>query len=322
MSHAPMFRNTRCDMLCRMLRRFALRSIIVIVTSTLGHNVALAIDPSLEDINSATTSSELSSTYSHLLLDTSYERQQELKTHASTGIAIQSAWQQLVATVPDSSANVSPAVRQTGRSKISHVALAGFLGFVEGRLQVTPPLWWREMLYRAKLQRDFSTELMVLTARPERQERYYEVYADERGSIFASGHVTSASRDANEVALTHEAGTIDIPCVTLSDAYVEVVPVGTQRYIVAIHGELPTSRLLCIDRSSKNILWDSSVWCDNAPYVRSGGGFFHWSQVKMNNDLAIVFGMCNDVVYIEAFDINNGNPISRFSSSYVWKHSD
>jgi hypothetical protein len=90
---------------------------------------------------------------------------------------------------------------------------------------------------------------------------------------------------------------------------------------VSLHGDLPGGRLLCIEITTSKLLWDVPVWSDFAPYVRSGGGFHHWSEPVVVDRHVILFGMCNDVAYIEGFRLSDGKAQFRFSTTYGWDES-
>lgn len=104
--------------------------------------------------------------------------------------------------------------------------------------------------------------------------------------------------------------------------YVSGSRYGASSCLVLVHDAMPEGTLLNVDLAEGKVLWERKLWCDHAPYIRSGGGFFHWSEVQAKSDAAYVFGLCNDIVYIEAFELTKGNPLFRFSTTYGWRISD
>jgi hypothetical protein len=93
---------------------------------------------------------------------------------------------------------------------------------------------------------------------------------------------------------------------------------GTAHSLVIVHDPLPLATLFCVDLEKREVIWIQKLWCDNAPYVRSGGGFTHISETLVREDLICVFGACNDVAYIEGFRLADGKAEFRFSTTYGW----
>src|SRR5258708_2461801 len=66
----------------------------------------------------------------------------KLKIHRDDSIAIQSAWEMVRLTVPENQGKA--AYRPDPKT------LTWFLGFLEGRMRVSPPEWWHQVVIDAR----------------------------------------------------------------------------------------------------------------------------------------------------------------------------
>lgn len=94
-----------------------------------------------------------------LLGHSSIKQLQELKSHSDTTLALHAAWEEvkrsvrvpLIKEVLDDPEFENP----ESMAKIGRAAADRFLGFVEGRLRLSPPDWWQKSFYKAYLSVNF-----------------------------------------------------------------------------------------------------------------------------------------------------------------------
>ncbi len=98
-------------------------------------------------------SDDLGNAVAQLVTKASRKQLQEYETHSHNTIALHAAWEEVKRATSISRAKLLQSEDKDRTDPIISMdrpALRQFIGFVEGRLQVTPPKWWRAKLLRSK----------------------------------------------------------------------------------------------------------------------------------------------------------------------------
>jgi hypothetical protein len=228
----------------------------------------------------------------------------KLLTHPDDSIAIQAAWEEVALTVPEREPRI--AVRPDGRK------LAWFLGFLEERGRVQPPLWWSEM---------------VLDSRANRRDNIYpgnpkEMPYHEAGLDGAQApRDTTLKKEGDQVLLKVGSEAVLIPESVLEKTDRGTVLCGVSAFVtptrcyLAVHGDVGYSYpVACIDRSTAKVIWKSEVW--GTWWGGATGIHFMWVAVTEQHDRIVVFGAGTTGIHVEAFRPDDGKNVFRFSSSY------
>jgi hypothetical protein len=233
------------------------------------------------------------------------DRLSRLQTLHDDSIAIQSAWEQVVLTVPV----------EDGRTfyRPDPQALSRFLKLVQRRTKVSPPDWWREV---------------VLDARANRRNNIYHgdpksvPYHRRSGAEWVTcPKNASVEKHGNSIVYRVGKNKITIPeeIQEQSDHGPFVSNVSgcftDNHCFLAIHDDVGYPHQVgCIDRLSGKLVWKSTVcgsWWGNA-----SGSFTSWFAVVPTDDGRIfVFGAAGGV-YLHGFRASDGKPLVRFSSNF------
>ena len=98
----------------------------------------------LEQVQQAKNLKDLAKAYEKACETASKEELDRLKTCRQSGIAIRAAWEEIRRTIPADTPR-----RESTNRRINSEAMQRFLGFVEGRLPVRLPWWWKDAMARA-----------------------------------------------------------------------------------------------------------------------------------------------------------------------------
>ena len=187
-----------------------------------------------------------------------------------------------------------------------------FLGFVEGRLRIALPRFWeaaiRDVMAYDRFEISFSDiplkpdhtiplvaiERSNMSQRPE--EKKIELKLPGESLIVAS---QSFHKAATEFGITLSAF------------------LARKRCYVAIYHCLPGRySMWCIDRKTGEVLWRTDVWVAGSLPAFSGFDNSHVTQIMVDVDRVLVFGISSSCVYVEAFNARDGKSLFRFSTAY------
>jgi len=140
---------------------------------------------------------------------------------------------------------------------------------------------------------------------------------DDSVDLFARGAISNVQASGETLSIECEHGSFEVPHTHRGLCYVFGKTVGAAQCMVLVHGQTPWGALFCVDVKENKVVWTERLWCDALPFVRSGA-FSHTSEARVRGDVVSVFGMCNDVVYIEGFRLADGKAEFRFSTTYGW----
>jgi hypothetical protein len=226
----------------------------------------------------------------------------QLQLHASDSVAIQAAWEEVELTVP---------TQPVGMVRPDRDKLARFLGFLEGRGRVRAPPWWAEAL---------------LDARANRRGNVYSgglnVAGQREGGPKAAAPPRPAAFDMRDGKPVVRVGTIAalIPENLLeklgweqSDRVSALITPA--RCYVAVHGSAGHSyRLACVERPAATVRWVTRVW--GSYWGSTTGIHFQWVEVTVQGNRVVVFGVASVGFNAEAFRVEDGANVFRFSNGY------
>jgi hypothetical protein len=241
---------------------------------------------------------EAAAFFRNVFKDASSDDLSKLRENSSPSISIRSAWETVARTISE---------KQTERpTTVDRSALSWFLGFVEGRIRVSPPHEWQELVYTA---RSFSRSKLGFGAN-NLNWGYKEIGAGFRGQ--AGLKVSSAGAG---FVLTTNSSSVHLRRELLGEKRWLSYLANDGKLYLASHDDfcLPY-KLFCVDMATGKLQWESRVWAAGGlvNYEGTGG---HSVQLTMAGDSVIVFGIGTDAAYIEEFRASDGAVSFRFSTS-------
>jgi len=262
-----------------------------------------------------------------LLEKASAEQVQEYKIHSQNTIALHAAWEEV-----KRATRIGPKYREEideegpePQFKMDRSALQRFLGFVEGRLQVTPPGWWQDAVGRAYA---YGNDLSALWLPSPRKRMPYlktdfglNVHNQLSVELLAGGalEVKSGNLSCRIPARYFEdlkpTGDVAKPGILFKDDIGLSVWMDEDRCVFTFHGGAPAGFLLhCIDRKTSNEIWSTHV--GGHLFGGFGGGFFHSVEMRRHGDALYIFGMYGTLFYIEGVSLKDGSNLFRFGTAY------
>lgn len=282
-------------------------------TPTLNRDTQRRVDAVLnaDDVYAAETR------YAELFRKLSPTQIAELKKHPNTGIALRAAWEEACLDVPrllrSSSTNRlnrhSPgeAVVDLNRKSVDQ-----FLKSVQERLKANTPKWWETAIRSGKAGLHGSGSylgfrLPVLSYFDETFDMGLPI--GTRLENHPNGVVLKVGKESAIVSKRMLDEHRDIA----GDVSLCAVVEGNRVYI-AFHGQLPGSYpLICLDRQSGKVLWESKVWVLGAR-MSYEGLWQHCVSISVTGDRVLVYGASCDCAYIEGFNAEKGTALFRFGT--------
>lgn len=260
-------------------------------------------------------------------------RLDEWERQTNDGLAIQAAWERIVGSMPPET---------TGSQEFLTVdprLMQRFLGFVAGRLQVTLPTWWVRSFEEGKYRESGLWSVSELLPGVRREEwtgdesQDDEFPADDLQEVGFNiqGKVQSVTNGNDFVEVKAEDRVYRIPRSVLNDALedhsgynvIDVGSVDESTWIIAVHEDKYLRYpLYALTNKSEKPLWKATVFCEDTLIGGStGSGFTHCTESVMDSKgRVLVFGANDFSMYIEGFDLRDGTPSFRFSTSYAAVH--
>jgi hypothetical protein len=295
--------------------RFLPLLVLLVLLATLSGSEgekSTAEDKQLKVVLAAKDPVDAAKGYRELFKSVKADHLQRLQTNASDTIAMQAAWQEVNLTLPekDQKKEVRPEAQK----------LSWFIGFLEGRGRVKAPKWWAKAILDAR--------------------------ATCRGSVFAGG-IYQDLRDAvrGGVPKARPKGE-DMPPVArfakkdgkrvvriesrsmpIPHDLPEKLDMGEYREVraiimssccfVAVHDPFGFPYpLACVDGTSAKIRWTAKVW--GSCWIGASGFDLQQVEIIVQGDRVVVFGISVAGFYVEAFRVNDGVNVFRFSNAY-WR---
>jgi hypothetical protein len=196
---------------------------------------------------------------------------------------------------------------------------SGFVGFLEGRLQVPVPGWWASELGRAR------------TVEGDEARYFYdravgEFTLDPRAISDRFGIVPAIKRsDAGELTATWSGGNLRlaakaIPEEKIFDSLTGVVYRDRCLIVQYSNDDYPplTLAIYSVDLRSSQITWTKKLVFDARPPRAHGhsGASIHDVALVCRDDVVFLFGMELSMIYIESLRLADGRPVMRFSDMY------
>ncbi len=240
----------------------------------------------------------------------------DLKCDLNASIALQAAWE---------------ACRRTDGSRD---AIHRFLGFVEGKTSLTVPLRWEVSLLRNALRNE--PEILDDVLRRRLQSCAFLRMDNMTGKVAYEGaryresvlglwvpEDTRATQTEGSLEFATPAGRVRFLDKLLTDlkrgryGRLEncVVSIGDRHTYVALFSAMPGQYpVICIDSRNGRLVWQSDVWVPRSEFLTGPG--LHDVSIVVRNNVVACFGQGVDC-YLEAFEIETGKSVFRFSTYYA-----
>lgn len=207
----------------------------------------------------------------------------------------------LMVTSSDSTVAVLAAWSNAGATsrKVNASTLSRFLGFIEGREQVTVPSFWETWL-RVTYQDDASIEWL------ETYQRRRITDVRFQRELEALRIVTREGR-----ALTVKMPRLDVLSVPEFLSANDVVISGNDVFVVDYHGEQHYN-VYCFDLITGDQKWRTPGWGCSLPIVVSGSGNLTHVMIKPQSSRVLVFLAGPTGILLQAFDRQTGIGVLRF----------
>jgi hypothetical protein len=268
----------------------------------------------------------LQQVYEKMYKGASRETIDRLKTSSHTGIALRAAWEIVLRDGMTADLRGKPPMLAVDSSTMQR-----FLGFVEGRLRVTPPRWWMSELATAKY-----GWLHGPTVWPEDLKSLREKLCSTTKALIHAPHGASVERVGGGLRIVLKSDeALSVSKSLLKEVEdeqsfdpefggdgkdsIDVVVVDSERFIVAFYRNTTDEQypLYCISRLSGKIVWKANVW-EAAPSMAGSieDFFVHVAAIRIAGDMVYVFGMTSASAYVDAFSLIDGKNRFHFSTSY------
>jgi hypothetical protein len=254
------------------------------------------------EIATAESSSEAVKGYAKLFKTPTPELTRQLKGLPQDGIALRAAWEEAI---------LKGKIREDSTKLDRQVAIARFLGFVEGRLGISLPVWWEEAIHKA------GNEGKGHIGPGLPKNPYHHVASGRWEFDMPNGQSISRTDDSTTISFCDE--TMSIPKALVDEVIGGrmSVLIEKDRCFVASHNTLGYSYpLTCLDRKTGKLLWKASVWDWASRIPGATGTWYEYVSVVGKNDRVYVIGTGVHNFYIDAFDQKTGKNVFRFANCY------
>jgi hypothetical protein len=242
----------------------------------------------------------------------SAERLHELRSDPDHGRAIRAAWEQVRRSVH----------RSEKTWRFDPDVLAEFVPFVQGRLGIRGPNWWRTRIANVHT---FDNGRASFS---RGDEHSYELTGSglfcPQGTTVQFGWSTwTLTKDDCSTVLSRRVLSL---CSNNRESSTRAVvaSICKDRVYLAVHEIFPVPFLLsCIDRRTGSIRWRSFVvpGCHGVISVMDYDFdyrhfSYHWVDIVENGREVLVFGVGKFAAYVEGFDADDGTNRFRFSTAF------
>jgi hypothetical protein len=241
---------------------------------------------------------ETAAFFKHAFKNTSLDDLREFRASPFPGVSIRAAWETVVRTTPE-----KPTERP---AQVERAALEWFLGFIEGRTRISPPVEWQQLLQTARAHSRSNVTFGINTD----NWGYRQIGAGFRGPPGATIRSTEA-----DFELTTNGSSVHVSKNLLADKRWVSSTVNDGKLYLAPHQDFCMPyKLFCLDVATGKLQWESPVWAAGGlvNYEGTGG---HSVRVTIAGDAVVLFGVGADAAYIESFRASDGAVLFRFSSS-------
>ncbi|MCH7987543.1 MAG: hypothetical protein IID46_00170 [Planctomycetes bacterium] len=299
---------------------------------------------SIQRVLNAKSPNDFREAVKQLVGKASKKQLREYKTHSHNSIALHAAWEEAKRSTTISRAQLSKLENGAAVSSITinmnRPALQQFISFMEGRLRVTPPNWWRTKVRRARTYWNIDDELSF----PRIDSWFIEdkrvlPYSKYKGQVSTLSEIDLTNLTDGRLKVTSEKLSCTIPAryleaakkrfseknqTTWPDLLGLTAWMDDKHCIFGFHYWLPDGFTLhCIDRKTTKHIWSTEV---------RGYGYFggfsgaatlrHWVEIRRRGDKLFLFGIkqtWGGKAYIEGHSMKDGTNLFHFTTSY---HAD
>lgn len=293
---------------------------------------------SIQRVLNAENSFYLKHAVAELVAKASRKQLQNYKTHSHNTIALHAAWEEAKRSTTISRAKLLKLKDDEEANPIIRMdrgALRQFISFVEGRLRVTPPKWWRAKVRRAQTYWNYDSALYF-----PRIDSWFIMgervipYSKIKGQVHALTDLDLTHLADGRLKVTSGKLSCTIPARFLKEAKKKFAPTAVdnswmdlvgltawmdaEHCIFGLHDWLSSGFTLhCIDRKTSKPIWSTEVWNYFVGGFSVGATLFHWVEIRRRDDTLFLFGI-NDLgrVYIEGYSMKDGTNLSHFTTTY------
>jgi hypothetical protein len=292
---------------CAVVLTCAVAIVLGSVTSRGGYLALSPVDKrleqALEEINRAKEIS-IDNAYLQLFRTVDSKGLHKLLAFDNDSIALQCAWEEVRTDLPAKDRGNVPPLR------LDAERLQRFLGFLEGRLRLSCPDWWQDLILNAHAHNKSNIYFM---------RKGTDWYHSTREGWLAPQN-TSFEIAEKEIIVRVGSESVVIPRAAVEPTLKLHRPpnvsavVTTKECVCAISDEMPScADVFCFDKDRPGLRWKAKTWHVGA-YGGSGGRTWHWMSLVVQNARVFLFGGGQNAVYIEAFELSTGKNLLRFSS--------
>jgi hypothetical protein len=235
-----------------------------------------------------------------------------LKAHPHDGVALRAAWEEVRQSVPEKA-------QANSRGKdLDGPTAQRYLGFLEGRLRVNAPPWWQKYFLAAQA---YHRENIFFSI-PYESWPYSKFQSVGTDRLLSVPKGASLVKGAEGLVYKSEQGSLVVPSDAVDSEKVRgpidslCASADSHRWYLAVHGSRGMGYpLFGINRATGKVAWQSSVWAAATSAVYTGRGY-HFVAVVPHADKVLVFGMANDVAYVEGFRAETGECLFRIGTTY------
>ena len=314
--------------------RFVMCLLIIVLFSVHSVHIeneskASLLPSDIEHAMSASTIDDVFNANKRIFSNAATLEVQELTKHPDNGIALSAAWQLVQRTMING--------HFASQKDLTRDILLWFTGFVEGRLATNVPPFWKETILHVKQRKQMQMhytkvtdtsipllwELHVQSPQlyfprvPNTNPLQKNKTAEKDGTV---GFITpgiSAKLDGEFIKIDIDNTSIQImqkqiPTKGIPIDVATAIADGDKAYLLLYSLRCNSYPVICIQCSTNKILWSNTVWVSTNK-TRTGSGY-HWSVMEVQGNNLIVFGIGDEVAYIEAFDTIAGSRLFFFST--------
>jgi len=231
-----------------------------------------------------------------------------LKSEKGLTVSARAAWEEVRRIVPSEAFNVPIA--------IDSARLQRFVGFLEGRMPVSLPMWWEQSVAEA---RAFSRSVFVFSNESFRKrgvEGPWGIASRNEGVfVFKEEHVQLVVGD-EKVSLSEPVANY-VQSVTNRNSGLQLSAAITDTdYYLGLHSIRYGFRVIRVDRKSGLIARCYQVAGDGwkgIPRIELFSS--HLGAIRANDDVVVIFGLTANSAYLEGFDRVSGKSLFWFSTA-------
>jgi hypothetical protein len=201
-----------------------------------------------------------------------------------------------------------PAVESEDAVAPDMLAIARFLGLIEGRLHVPIPKAWEEAVKSA---RGLGQKNIWF---PPRMDLAMAARSDGQRPLERHGAHWQVKTNNQLIELPADDGVWPFGNATVECA-------GKLNYVAVYGGLSDACKLFAVDQIRGKVIWSSNAWGKSKVRLsdvaaNNSGSDWHYVMMRLSGEWLVVFGFSSRALYVEAFDRTTGENRCRFSTAY------